>query len=96
MLTTRKEIYDNAVAQGIDAIVCSNISKGGRENVKILNYANCIKVSDCTHNSSSVIALKILVECAVKVIFLASFADFSVNINENYFDFDMHYLIKYE
>lgn len=51
LLTTRKEIYDKAVKDGLNTIVCSNVSKGGRGNVKILNYANWIEVTDRTHDS---------------------------------------------
>ncbi len=86
LLTTRKEIYDSAVSEGINIIVCSNISKGGRGNVKILNYANWIEVNERTYDSSFVIALNLLVKCGVKEILLAGLDGFSVNINENYFD----------
>lgn len=96
LLTTRKEIYDNAVAEGLNLIVCSNVSKGGRGNVKILNYANWIEVDERTHDSSSVIALYLLKACGVKEILLAGFDGFSTNINENYYDQDMRYPVNPE
>ena len=96
LLTTRKEIYDVAVAEGTKIIVCSNISKGGRGNVKILNYANWIQVDDCTHDSSSVIAFNLLKACQVKEILLAGFDGFDTNINENYFDSNMRYPVNAE
>ncbi|MBR5022771.1 MAG: aldolase catalytic domain-containing protein [Oscillospiraceae bacterium] len=89
LLTTRKDIYDSAVASGKNVIVCSNISKGGRGNVRILNYSNWIDVDDRTHDSSSVIALNLLKACGVKCVKLAGFDGFSANINENYFDPNM-------
>lgn len=96
LLTTRKEIYDDAVAEGLNLIVCSNVSKGGRGNVKILNYANWIEVDERTHDSSSVIALNLLKACGVKEILLAGFDGFSTNINENYYDQDMRYPVNPE
>lgn len=89
LLTTRKDIYDSAVSSGLHIIVCSNVSKGGRGNVKILNYSNWIEVDESTHDSSSVIALNLLKACGVRHILLAGFDGFSVNINENYFDPNM-------
>lgn len=96
LLTTRKEIYDSAIEEGVALIVCSNISKGGRGNVKILNYANWIEIDERTHDSSSVIALNLLKACEVKEILLAGFDGFSVNINENYFDQNMRHPVTPE
>lgn len=89
LLTTRSDIYDQAVASGKNIIVPSSVSKGGRGNVKILNYANWIEVDERTHDSSSVIALKLIQACGVKLILLAGFDGFSVNINDNYYDPNM-------
>lgn len=89
LLMTRSDIYEQAVLDGKNVIVPSSVSKGGRGNVRILNYANWIEVDERTHDSSSVIALKLLVACDVKEIFLAGFDGFSTNINENYYDPNM-------
>lgn len=89
LLTTRADIYAQAVADGKSVIVPSRISKGGRGNVKILNYANWIEVDESTHDSSSVIALNLLQACGVTEILLAGFDGFSININENYYDPNM-------
>jgi 4-hydroxy 2-oxovalerate aldolase len=86
LLTTRAEIYDQAVAEGRNIIVPSNVSKGGRGSVKVLNYANWIEVDERTHDSSSVIALKLLQACKVKKILLAGFDGFSIDINDNYYE----------
>lgn len=94
LLTTRKDIYDKAVTAGKKIIVPSSISKGGRGNVKVLNYSNWIEVDERTHDSSSVIALKLLKACGVKEIMLAGFDGFSVNINDNYYDPNMRYPVK--
>lgn len=89
LLTTREDIYSEAIADGKRIIVPSSISKGGRGNVKILNYANWIEVDEGTHDSSAVIALKLLQSCGVKEILFAGFDGFSVNINDNYYDQNM-------
>ena len=89
MLTTRSDIYIQALSEGKRIIVPSSVSKGGRGDVKILNYANWIEVDERTHDSSSVIALNLLQACGVKDVMLAGFDGFSVNINENYYDPNM-------
>lgn len=96
LLTTRKDIYDKAVADSMNIIVCSNISKGGRGNVKILNYSNWIEVDESTHDSSAVIALNLLRACGVKDVKLAGFDGFAVNINENYYDPNMRHPVTAE
>ena len=96
LLTTRKDIYDKAVEDGKNIIVPSSVSKGGRGNVKILNYANWIEVDERTHDSSSVIAMNLLKACGVKEILLAGFDGFSADINENYYDPDMRRPVKAE
>ena len=95
-LTTRKDVYEQAVAEGKNVLVPSNISKGGRGNVRVLNYANWIDVDDRTHDSSAVIALNLLKTCKVSEIILAGFDGFSVDINENYFDPNMRYPVSAE
>lgn len=96
LLTTRQDIYNMAVIAGKRVIVPSSVSKGGRGNVKILNYGNWIDVDDRTHDSSSVIALNLLKDCGVKEIMLAGFDGFSVDINDNYYDFNMRYPVNAE
>lgn len=86
LLATRKDVFDNSVNNGIPVITTSNISKGTRGNVKILNYKNWIEVDERTHDSSFVIAANLLKACGVKTIYLAGLDGFSVNINENYYD----------
>lgn len=96
LLTTRVETYERALSQSKNLIVCSNVSKGGRGNVKILNYSNWIEIDERTHDSSSVIALKLLAACGVKTIILAGFDGFDVNINENYYDSTMRRPVSLE
>lgn len=87
LLTTRKDVYENAIVNGKNVITTSNVSKGTRGNVKVLNYKNWIDISEGrTHDSSSIIALNLLMQCGVKEIILAGFDGFMVNINENYSD----------
>lgn len=96
LLTTRKEIYDRVVNDEKNIIACSNISKGGRDNVKILNYKNWIEFDDRTHDSSAVIAFNLLKSCEVQEIMLAGFDGFSADINENYYDPNMRYPVNTE
>lgn len=85
LLATRKEIYDNAIASDMNVLACSNLSKGGNKNVKILNYSNWIEIDTSTHDSSSVIGLNLLRACGVRDILLAGFDGFSINMNDNYY-----------
>lgn len=96
LLTTRKDIYDQAVSEGKNVIAPSSVSKGGRGNVKILNYGNWIDVDERTHDSSSVIAMNLLKTCGVKELLLAGFDGFSVNINNNYYDPNMRHPVNSE
>ena len=96
LLTTRKDIYDKAVSEGKHLIVPSNVSKGGRGNVKIINYRNWIEVDEKTHDSSAVIAMNLLKHCGVKQLLLAGFDGFSLDINENYYDPGMRYPVSAE
>ena len=87
MMTTRQDVYEASVAAGKKVITTSNVSKGARGKIKILNYKNWIEISDGrTHDSSSVITLNLLKVCGVKEVLLAGFDGFMVNINENYSD----------
>lgn len=95
-LTTRADIYGLAVSEGKNVIVPSNVSKGGRGNVKVLNYSNWIEVDERTHDSSAVIALNLLSACGVKEILLVGFDGFSVDINENYYDPNMRHPVNTE
>lgn len=89
ILTTRKDVYDQAVNNNQNVIVVSSVSKGGRGNVRVLNYKKWIEVDERTHDSSSVIALNFLHACGVVEILLAGFDGFSSNINDNYYDYEM-------
>lgn len=95
-LTTRLDIYNTVVGEGKNIIVPSNVAKGGRGNVKVLNYSNWIEVDERTHDSSSVISLNLLKACDVKEILLAGFDGFSVDINENYYDPNMRHPVNTE
>ena len=96
VLTTRVEAYDEAIKFGRNVIVTSNISKGGRGNVKVLDYKKWIIVDDTTHDSSGVIVMNLLKECGVSEIILAGFDGFSVNINQNYFEPSMRHPVTEE
>lgn len=87
LMATRQEVFETALETDKTVITTSNVSKGARGKVKILNYNNWIDVRDGrTHDSSSVMILNLLKECGVKEILLAGLDGFTVNINENYSD----------
>lgn len=87
LMATRQDVYETAIQAGKSVITTSNVSKGTRGKVKILNYKNWIEISDeRTHDSSSVIILNLLKACGVKEVLLAGLDGFMVNINENYSD----------
>lgn len=97
MMITRQDIYEAALNSGTAIITTSNVSKGTRGNVKVLNYKNWIDISeDRTHDSSSVILLNLLKACGVKSIILAGFDGFMVNINENYSDPNLRHPVSAE
>lgn len=88
-LATRRDVYETAVSNNKKVIVVSNVSKGGRGNVWVLDYKNWISVDEGTHDSSLVIAFNMLKACHVKEILLAGVDGFSADINGNYADPDM-------
>lgn len=86
LLITRQDVYRSALCAGKNIIVTSNVSKGGRGHVKVLDYENWIEIGEKTYDSSSVIALNLIKACGVKEVFLAGFDGFSSDINKNYAD----------
>lgn len=86
VLITRKEIYDEGIENGSNIIVMSSVSKGGRGNVKVLNYENWIERNGKTYDSSSIVAFKLIESCGCSKVYLAGFDGFSVGINENYYN----------
>lgn len=96
LLATRRDIYDEAVSKGLNVIACSNISKGGRGNVKILNYSNWVNVDGQTRDSSFVIVMNLLRICNVEGVLLAGFDGFIGDINGNYYDPNMRHPVSWE
>lgn len=96
LMTTRADVFENALAKGQPIITTSNVSKGTRGNVKVLNYKNWIEVDERTHDSSLVITLNLLKACNVKKVYLAGLDGFSVNINDNYSDPNLRHPVSEE
>ena len=96
LLTTRSDIYERAMADGKKIIVPSSVSKGGRGNVKVLDYKKWIEVDERTHDSSAVIAFNLIRACGVKEILLVGFDGFSIDINNNYYDPNMRFPVNAE
>lgn len=89
VLATRKDVFDALLVSGASILTTSNISKGNRGNVKVLDYKKWIDVDERTHDSSAVIAMNLLSKCNVKKMYLAGLDGFSVDINENYADVNL-------
>jgi len=96
ILTTRADIYEKALEEGKNIIVLSNVSKGGRGRVKVLNYSSWIDDNEEIHDSSAVVALNLLKTCNVRMVMLAGFDGFSTDVNENYYDPNMRYPVSIE
>lgn len=96
ILTTRRDVYEAGLRAGRALIVPSSVSKGGRGNVKILNYADHIEIGENgqVYDSSGDIAFDLLKACNVQNVLLAGFDGFSLNINENYFDPELRHPIN--
>jgi len=87
LAATRQDVLQVALSQGKTVITTTNVSKGTRGDVRILNYSNWIDIRDGrTYDSSAVIVLNLLRSCGVKELLLAGLDGFSANINENYSD----------
>ncbi|MBO4608997.1 MAG: aldolase catalytic domain-containing protein [Lachnospiraceae bacterium] len=93
-ITTRVDVFERLSKDNKQVIVLSNIVSVNSENVHVLDYKKWIEVNDETHDSSAVIAFKLLKECEAKDIVLAGFDGFSVNVNENYYDPDLRHPIS--
>ena len=91
IITTRLDIYNELLKKGTNIVAPSNISKGGRGNIRVLDYKKWVEFDGSTHDSSGVIALKLLKACEVSEILLAGFDGFSTDINENYYNSELRY-----
>lgn len=85
VITTRYDIYQELVKTDNNVIVTSNISKGGRGGVRVLDYSKWIIDDGKVRDSALVIALKLLKSCHVRKVVLAGFDGFNVDINANYY-----------
>ena len=91
IFATRKAAYDEAVLGNKNTIVPSNLSKGGRGKVIVIDYKRWIKVDETTHDSSGVIVLNLLEYLKPKKVLMAGFDGFSADINKNYYDLNLRH-----
>lgn len=89
IFTTRNASYNDAVRGKKNTIVTSNVSKGGRGNVMVIDYKKWITIDETTHDSASVIALNLLEFLKPQKVFMAGFDGFSADINSNYYDLNL-------
>ena len=86
IFTTRRASYNTAIHGRKSTIVTSNVSKGGRGNVMVIDYRKWIVINESTHDSSGIIALNLLEYCKPHKVMMAGFDGFSIDINDNYYD----------
>lgn len=87
IITTRNDVFEEAVKANMNIIVCSNISKNCRGKILVLDYSNWTDViNGCTFDSSSIIAFNLIKKCGVKKVLMAGFDGFSSLSSNNYFD----------
>lgn len=87
-LTTRSEIFSEAVERGNPIIAPSNVVMGNKgDNISEIDYEKWIaKESGTTYDSSGVMSILLMERLGVSEIILAGFDGFSANINDNYFE----------
>ena len=87
-LTTRIEVFSEAVERGDSIIAPSNVVMGKKsDSTSEIDYEKWIvRENGTTYDSSGVMSLLLMERLGVSEIILAGFDGFSTNINENYFD----------
>lgn len=86
ILTTRNEVYEEAIKKNRNIIVPSRITRESSNHVLVIDYMRWIITGEKTFDSSGVIALKLLSTIGVAEIMLAGFDGFSFNMNDNYYN----------
>lgn len=86
VLTTQMDAFQKAKLAGKQIIATSGICEQPEEGVLVIDYEKWVTVENGVHDSSGIVALKLMSACGVKELILAGFDGFSSNINLNYYD----------
>lgn len=90
VLTTRSDAFEAASKAQKNIIVTSGVCNiSDAANISVIDYKKWIEIDDGVHDSSGVIALKLLKACGAKELLLVGFDGFTVDINQNYYDMTM-------
>lgn len=86
VMTTRREVYISLVKKQKRVIVPSNIAKGSRGNVIIVDYRKWCEKKNKIWDTSAVFILNILRKAKPLEVHIAGMDGFSDSINENYYN----------
>lgn len=96
VLTTRVDAFHNAKAAGKQIIVTSGICDGPEDSVQVIDYEKWVTVENGVHDSSGIVALKLMSACGAVELMLAGFDGFSTNMNLNYYDKSLRHPVSEE
>lgn len=89
VLTTRVDAFSKAKAAGKRIIATSGICEAPETNIRVIDYEKWVTVENGVHDSSGIVALKLMTTCGASELLLAGFDGFSTNMNLNYYDKSM-------
>lgn len=95
MLTTRPEVYRQALEWGCRVIAPSNIGSAD-DGAAVIDYEKWIVDGEKIQDSSGVVGLMLAKSLGASQIVLAGFDGFSGDVNENYWDNTMRKPISSE
>ncbi len=96
VLTTRVDAFRNAKVAGRQIIATSGICEEPEDNVHVIDYEKWVTVENGVHDSSGIVALKLMIACGARELMLAGFDGFSTNMNLNYYDKSMRRPVSQE
>ena len=89
VLITRTDAFYEAKNAGKNIIVTSGVCDTGNDRVLVIDYEKWITVENGVHDSSGIVALKLITACGASELLLAGFDGFRTNMNLNYYDKSM-------
>lgn len=89
VLTTQVDAFRKAKDTGKRIIATSGICEASETNIRVIDYEKWVTVENGVHDSSGIVALKLMTACGASELLLAGFDGFSTNMNLNYYDKSM-------
>lgn len=90
IIITRQAVLDGLKRNKTNKIVLSNMRHSMDENLIVLDYQKWTSIIDNeTYDSSGIIGFKLMKELKIKKLYIAGFDGYSLDINQNYFDYKM-------